>query len=441
MNSNPFSMRLQEMSPPKEVVPPNPFEQRKQKKEEAGESLWNGFYDLLFSKDETPFEQGIGQVLRGMGTSILGTPGNIIQTSKAIGEALPEAPSIFQREPNFVQEYGSKALSKVPTTEDLISKFDQLTENQYQPGSNAEQLVQDIAGDIGTLLLPVKTVGQAGKAIAGGILGNLASEGMKELEYGEGSQAAAKIGTIMLVSLINPGGANKYVQSLYNQAEASLPENAFVASKNFTMKLDGLKKELQKGLTDVESKKPVLGAIKDVSRNAKDGKVSIRDLMEAKRNLNEQRAAKIYDPEFKGGKKARTNLKKNYGKLAEILDDSIEEYGKTNKDFFNPYKEANQAWGGIEQSKNAGYTIKKILKNYKLFSSLGAIAGLFSKPLASTGAIGAGYTALKSYEMMHRIMMNPQLRKYYIGMIKEASKNNAAGVIKNAQNLNKDLKD
>lgn len=444
MNSNPFQARLQEIQgSPKEVESKtDPFSERLNKKEEVSESLWNGFYDMVFSPEETPFDQGVGQALRSVSTSILGFPGDMVQMVKGASNWLEkkiQTPKMFQRDPNVLQKFGKNALEKIPSTGDLMEKFDKLTDNKYEPKSEQEALLQEIGSDVASLMIPARSVGGVFKALSGSILGNLAKEGVKGLDYGGKSQAAAKIGTMMAVSMINPKGADKYVDHLYNKAYSNLPKDAVISSERFSKDLINLKEDLKRGLVNVESKKPVLNAIRDVERNIKDGSVKIRDLTEAKKNLNEQRAAKIYDPEFKGGKKARESLKKNYGKLANAIDRSIEEYGKTNETFFRPYKEAQQGWAGIEQSKRASEFLKRTIKNYKLGSSISTGLALKYFPQIGIGSAVGAYSGLKSYEMMHRVFMNPTLRKYYMQTLIEASKDNAPGVIKNLKKMNDDL--
>ena len=450
MSFNPFQKRLNEKQPqfgqqtetkPAEDI--NPFAKRLGQKEQVENSLWNGFYDLLFSPETTPFEEGMGHSLRGIGTAVAGFPGDMIQMVKGASDWVEKkfpTPEFLKREPTTIQKLGADLLDEVPTTSKLIDKYDELTDGKYIPQNRRDSLLQEIGGDVSLLMMPARSIGQASKAIAGGVLGNLASEGMKELDFGEGVQAGTKIGTIMAVSMFNPRGVNKFADNLYKIADANVPAEAEISAKSFQKGLDNLRKELKSGLVNVESKKPVLNAINDIERNIKNGKVKIKDLVQSKKDLNEQRSAKVYDPEFKGTRQSRNQLKRNYGKLASRIDDSIQEYGKTNESFYKPYKEANQAWGGIEQSKKASTFMTRTIKNYKLATSLGALAGIMKLPGIGIGGAAAGYGGLKSYEMMHRIMMNPTLRKYYMNAVLEASKESAPGVVRNLQKMNSELK-
>lgn len=96
--------------------------------------------------------------------------------------------------------------------------------------------------------------------------------------------------------------------------------------------------------------------------------------------------------------------------------------------------------GGIEQSKKASQFIKRTIKDYKLATSLAAAAGLLKLPGIGAGTLVGGITGLKSYELMHRILMNPTLRKHYFQSMVEASKESAPGVINNLQKMDKELK-
>lgn len=454
MSFDPFTARVSELQglsdsgnldieqSEKITIEQNPFEKRIDQKKNVSNSLWSGFYDLLFSPKETPLEYGISSAARGIAPAIAGFPGDLIQMIKGGADWIEKkapVPEILKRDKTFAQEYGSKFLEKVPTTSQLTEKFDELTEGKYLPKSEKEKLLQEMGGDIGLLMLPARTIPKALKAVGAGVLANLAAEGMKELDYGEGSQAATKIGTMMAVSMFDPKSAKRFSENLYKQAYSNLPGDAEISASSLEKNLTGLQQRLQKGLVNVESKKPVLSAIKDAKRNIKNGRVNVKALTEAKKNLNEQRTAKIYDPEFKGGKKARGALKDNYAKLAKTLDKAIGEYGEKNKSFYEPYKLANQTWGGIQQSKKASNFLKRVIKDYKLATSLGSLAGLYNIPTLSFGAAGSAFAGLKSYELMHRIMMNPALRKHYIRALVEASRESAPGVVNNLTKMNKEL--
>jgi hypothetical protein len=460
MSINPFERRLQERREQEiqpsdvqvdeqiEVEEPkkNPFEERLKKKEDLSNSLWAGFMDMLTSEEETPFEEGLGQTLRGMGTAVAGLPGDIIQLSKAAGEWMESkfpTPSFLKRDPNVLQKKLKDIAESVPTTEDLQEKFDVLTEGRYMPQSEKEAFMQELAGDIGTFLLPAKEAKTALKSVGVAIGGNLAKEGMKELGFGEPTQSGTKLASFMFLSAFNPKGAKKHVSGLYDQAFAVKPKTSVMSAKEFQKDILNLRKDLTKGIPSVESKKPVLDSLKQIEDNIKKGKVQLGDLVDAKIDLNEVRAAKIYDPEFKGTKKVRERLKKNFSKASKVLDDAVLRFGEDSPEFKRLFKDAQLGWGGIEQSRKGTEFLKRVAKKHKLVLGPSGItlshyfpaAGLGT---AATGVVGVG--GLKSYELMHRVLNNKVLRKHYFDTLLGAVNESTPTVIRELKKLDKEIK-
>jgi hypothetical protein len=74
-------------------------------------------------------------------------------------------------------------------------------------------------------------------------------------------------------------------------------------------------------------------------------------------------------------------------------------------------------------------------------SSLSALSSLKFFPMSSLATGVGAYTGLKSYELMHRVINSPELRKYYMNMMMEAGKQSAPGVINNIKKLEKGLEE
>ncbi len=456
MSFDPFEQRLQELGtqepPSGQQQPLDPFEQRLQENQSEmdpfearlkgrksfSQKFWDGLMDLTFSPEETAFEQGLGQSIRGIATQLGGLPGDLSSlatgASQWLNETIP-TPEIAKKEPNFVQNMGKKVLESLPTSESLQKKYDQLTDSQYEPKSDREALLQEIGGDAATFLLGAGTWTQALKALGVAAGSNLAKEGMKELGFNEGTQNATKIGTMFTLSMFNPRGARNYVRGLYRDAEAVLPRQASVSSVGLETRLNRLETDLSRGIRTVESKRPVLQGIEEVRRNINQGRVEIRNLTEAKRNLNEARTAKIYDPEFRGTRKVRRELRSNYSRLSRALDDSIYDYGTQNPEFTRLYRDAQRGWAGLEQSTRASNFFSRNLKRMKFQSSLASLIPTYFFP-GQTIALGAtGFAGLKSYEFMHRIMLNPILRRHYMNAAIAATRESAPAMIKSLKKL------
>lgn len=88
------------------------------------------------------------------------------------------------------------------------------------PQGGWETLADDFVSDATSLLVPVKGKIPFARALKTAGAGNLASTLVKKIGGGEGSQAGAKIGTILLTSMGNPFSFKNHVKTLYpSQAE------------------------------------------------------------------------------------------------------------------------------------------------------------------------------------------------------------------------------
>lgn len=440
VSNDPFTSRINEVkSQPKE----DPFTKRSKDVQSKSKSYWDQTLDMIFSPQDSAFEEGLGQVIRSAGTAIAGIPGNVIQSVKSLSENLPESP--IKSEPSFIQKKGREYLEKIPTSSQLQESFDEKTSGKYKPTSRGEEFAQETIGDIASLLVPASKLSSVAKAIAIGSIGNLTKEGLKELGASGSTQEYTKMGSMLLASMFNPKGAMDYTKKLYDRAASFIPKDAKIPAANFLSKVQDLENQLNKGLTSIPSKAPVLSALEEMKKNIHQGELPINNLMELKRNLNEQKTIRIYDPELRGQNKVKDSLKKNYKEATKILDEAIEEYGKSNPEFLKYYRPANSAFGGIQQSKKIADTISRSMKGYKAKSiGLGLILEgvLHPQAIIPTVATGVGaFGALKSGELMTRIIRNPTLRKYYIQTITEAAKDNSMSTLRSLQVLDRKLAD
>ncbi len=412
-----------------------PVDVEKEAEEEKGKSVWSDFYDTLFSSEESPFEQGLGQSLRSVGSTLSGIPGDTVKFAKGVAEKLPQGPGFLQGIESPIQKHGKKYLEQIPGSQEIKEMYDVATQGKYQPKSESEKFLQETASDITSLL----STGPKGvlKPIIAGLSGNVIKTTLEQLGVSSDKANLAKVGTILFTSLFNPKAAVDYASSLYAKATKAGAGQSGNAT-NFMKNIEGFEKELAKGLTtDMPTKTPVLNALEDMKKNVVNGQLPIENFTELKRNLNTQRDAKIYSPEFMG-KGVRPKLKENYAKASKILDDFATEYGKTNPEFLVPYKKANTVWGGIEASKKVSKNIGRHIKKLKpkSITDLAILAG--TSPATLPGVIVGG-TALKGFELMHKIAMNKELRKLYGSLVTEAVRDNSAGIVKNLHLMDKEL--
>ncbi len=288
---------------------------------------------------------------------------------------------------------------RAPTSKELKKMSIESTGGYTKPTSKAEEIGDELAETIASLVGPMKFR----KVLGVGIGAQAAKEGIKLLGGGETSQEAGKLGTMFLLSMLNPGGASRYASDQYKKAN-QLSKGASITAKNFEDNLKNMKTELEKGIT-TSSKNVILKPIEDMTSKIKNGKIKVDELTAAKRDIN----TLMGDPVLL--KREKILLKK----LGAEVDKAIKPYEKINPSFSKAYRPANEIYGAVMQGNKASNFIKKYL-GYK--SVLGAAIGEtflghpeFILPTV-LGAAGAGAGA-KTIDFMTRVAKSPQLQKYY----------------------------
>lgn len=438
MNSNIFDQILsqQQPQPPQQETPKkNVFDDVMQSSEKQ-QGLWDEFMDMIFSKEESAFEKGLGQTVRAAGSAIAGTPGNIAHLLGAGSEALQGGLNKLTGVDTGPSS-STKFLKSIPGSEDIKEMFDLLTSNQYKPQNELEAKMQEGVEDMASLLSGGTGFLKSLVVTAGGALSKLASEELGFENLGD----KTKMATQFVLGMFNPKGAQKFMQNSYNKAEKLIPQNAAISSANFEKQAKDLYAELKKGIASVPSKAPVAQSVKDMYKNAKNGQIDIRDLMEARRNLNEKRTSLVFDPIYKG-KEVKKSLAKNFEKAMDVIDNTLNEYAKTNPQAMKYYRQANDAYRGIAQSRQVSDAISRMTKKYgkHMIAPLGveAVLAPASMGYLATG-LGTGYGLLKGGEFVHRLTMNPTLRKYYIESMTAAINQQSAQYIRSANKLAKEM--
>lgn len=266
--------------------------------------------------------------------------------------------------------------------------------------------------------------GVASRAIRGGlsVLGGQIAEalgGSKE------TQQLVETGALLSPTVLK--GTQKFVSGLYGQAD-KLAKGGSVSAKNLASQVRQFIKELEQGGT-ANSKMPTLKKLKEILSKIKNGKIDVKELTEFKKTINEARAGSYTDPGLdKVGKKL---AQRNLNRASKIIDNSLGEYGKSNPEWNKVYGEANEAHGAIQNSKKVSRWISRIFKQHPHASGAaiaGSIIGHIFNPKAAVGVL-AGAGALKSGELISRIIKSKVLRKYYADAIKQAVKENTSGFL------------
>lgn len=387
----------------------------------------------------------IGRHLARTGTRAVetlgGLPGDIASIPERLIPYLAE--KITQKSQPELRESFKAArksvpiVGQLPTSSELRDLSRQISSGYTEPKTKIESLADDIASDTVSLMIPVKGKVPFMRSLITSTAANLAGEGVKQLGGSEKATAGTKLGALFLSSFIGRNGirgADKYVDNLYKQAEKAIPEGAKTSAGSMVENLGNLKTKLSKG-TLAPSEKAVVDEIDTILEKVKGGKIEAQELQASKRSLSEKMGKFLYEtPE----KAAKARARKLFGKVKQEINSPLQEYGKTNPEFYKPYLEAEQGFATLAQSRRTSEFIKKYAKIASPYSIAGAVTSLFANPMAfAKGAVGAGIGTgiLKSSEMAYQIAKSPALRRHYMNILNAAIQEDAVTMNRNLKEL------
>jgi hypothetical protein len=288
---------------------------------------------------------------------------------------------------------------KYPTSAELKKKSEAITGGFTAPQGPIEKSIDEGIETAAALLGPMKFRKALGVAVGS----QAAKEGLKIAGVGEGTQEAGKLGTMFLLSVINPGGAMRYTSSQFKKADA-LAKDAIVNASHFENSLKDMLSGLEKGIT-TPGKNAVVRPVEELLKKIKGGNILVQDLTAAKRDIN----TLMGDPTL------LEREKKMFKGLAEQVDKAIAPYEKINPAFSKAYRPANEIFGAVMQGNKAFNLIKKTLGGKSVVgATLAEIALGHPEAILPTIGIGAGVVgAARSYDFFTRLMRSPELRKFY----------------------------
>lgn len=406
------------------------FSKTPQQPDEFGEVL-----SPTFEQPKSQIPRHLARSASRAGEAVIGLPGDIMRSAGA-GAALLEKGAGKIREKIGLSPLKSGIKEGlVPGSAQLKKYSRQLFGDIVEPETETEAFFDDIIGDAAVLAIPLKAkiplksfIRPIGTAIAG----NLASKGAEKLGIGETGQNIAKLGTFFVSGLVGKGGLKKFWNEKYSEAEKAIPEGAELDAFNLDRQLDQLDSVLRKGGIETPSQIFVQKPLKELKNTILDGRMKVEDAVAAKKKINELRGHLFEDVKSKEGRKyARTKI----NDIAKFLDESLETYGKENPSFYKPYKEANEAFAGYQQSRKAGRWVNEMIEDKVGKGGKFILKHLFA-PASYSGMAG-----LKAGELATRVLKNATTRKYYTNLMKDAVKENQKGFLKNLGNLEKALRE
>ncbi len=394
MNQDPFAaVRLNQ--PQQQQQMPMEQEGQQQQEEDPFESV------RIKKADEKSGLLEVGRHAARIGSRIAetigGIPGDVsslIQSGIITGLDKLGVKPLSEEQESLYREQG------LPSSAKLKKLSEEKTGGLTAPQNEAEVFGDEIATTAASLLGPMKFRKLLGVSVGAAS----AKEGMKLLGLGEGSQEGAKLGTMLLLTAMNPGGAMKYAQSQFDTAN-KLAKGVKLNVSPMTKNLNNQLIELEKGFeTSAKNavKSPIEGILEKVDAT---GKIPLQDLMASKRDLN----TVMKDPVLL--KRERKLLKG----VAKEIDNAIKPYEKINPAFGKSYRPANEIYGAVMQGTKAYDFIRKNLGGK---SVLGAVLGeialgkaeMIGPTIAGAGAVMG---AAKAGDFFMRVAKSRELQKFY----------------------------
>lgn len=385
-----------------------------------------------FSEDEfmsdEEFESNIqraqGRSLSRIGETVLGAPGDIASFIS----------SLFGKEQNIL-----------PTSGQLKNVSEKITRGYTKPETEFEKGFDEFTSDVATFALPGSGHYSLARNIGIPIVGNLVKQGLKYGNSDEKTQAYSKLGTMVALDLISrrSGGIKKYINNLWNDAEASVPKGVSIDAKSLEKSLDNLEKSLTAGGKKPSTSKS-LEKILEIKGEIKNGKIPLQRLVPFRKSINEvidEMGGFSHEVPFRYRPQAKYNLNQVKSKVI----DSVNEYAdKFNPELAKKWRDANEAWAAYSQSnKVANFLQKKLpfipksqaVQTLFSYSPTVGIAAVSKMSLPIAGATAASAGAYQGYKILDRVVRSPLLRKYYAGVVKNASAGNVPQTSKNLKAL------
>lgn len=335
--------------------------------------------------------------------------------------------------------YEESHIGKIlPTTETHRKNVEPYLGEYAKPKDETEKFVDDIVEDTALLLSPAGKSKFLTKIFPSSLLkslgANFAGKAAEDISGDKPTGDYTKMGSLFLMSMFNPGKLKEGLGNLYKQAEANLPQGVLGKANKLQDNLIDLKEKVTKGRPErslAASEKFVIDEIDKISDLIADGKISIEQAVAQKRSLNETLQKHLYETPDRGAQQRAKNLAKP---LNHYLKETIEDYGKTNPKFYQPFKQAEEGFGVMANSNFISKWVEKGI-GYKPVTT--GLLHLFGSGLGSGLSMAAvPYHATK---IGYRIAHSPILRKLYSEALAQAAKENAPSFTKTLKKLDQEL--
>lgn len=365
----------------------------------------------------------------------------------AFGNAYQMTPEILKK----IQPL-NPILNKIPTEQKLRKFSEQATQGYTKPQNELEEKVGETAADISSYALgtPGKSIlGTTTRLIGIPIAGQLAKEGVEKLGGKEGTQQAAKLGTMFLLDLwglkhgMGQGGAKKFGETRLQEAEKAIPKGALADATVLNKQIGKLENELKAGLTGPHTSE-ALRAIEEMKGHIVSNKIEAARFPQLRRDINKL-IENMKGFSLSGPPRAikRASVE-NLNKVKSAIIQAGNRWGRSQSpEFFKNWREGNEALAVYNRSRGMSEFLSK---NTKIKSpTLKVLFGMHSyhHPVAAAATGAAKLVAEKAIKiptaLIYRFTKSKVLRNLYNSILQEAGKANASAVASLTKKLEKEM--
>jgi len=317
----------------------------------------------------------------------------------------------------------------LPEQEEMEAFERKYTGEYLQPQSPGEEKWDEYVKDVGSLLidpskkfsLPIKL----GRAALIGFAGQEAKDLAKSMGAGEEGQGYAKMGTNLVLSMVNPGAVRNMSKQLRNKAMSSIPETATGNTSTLESSLNDMVKDIDKKQATTAGER-IKKEIQGILGKIENGKLPYQQAVDIKTALNENSSELYKDPNIMPVTKKA--LRAHFDRVRGYLKDYIAQSEKEHPEFFKNVTKSDEVYSAVAQSDRLMNLFKKHKDLINKGGILASIGALFTGgPVAAAGvaATAAGATgAYQGARVLEHIMRSPTLKEYYLKTLTSASKEN-----------------
>jgi hypothetical protein len=227
------------------------------------------------------------------------------------------------------------------------------------------------------------------------------------------------MGIMFFSSLLNKPGVQREISNLYNRADQLLPQNATVNANRLQNQLNQFRDRILVGRQPRDlapSETFALDQADTILRQIQNGQANVGTLRSSLRSLNENLQRAVYEAPDQGARVRARSLATN---INRHVNETLEDYGRTNPEWWNTFRGAQEAHGTMMQSNFVSRFIENNIVGHPMTHGLMHALGV---------GIEGAFSALLPYQAIkigYRIWNSPVLRRHYTRLVSSAASENA----------------